>query len=96
MLEKANEYLEAEPVPTEPTPTKPITDENVIVVYFSHGGENYGVGVVEKGNTAVMAEYISSKIQADMFEIQPAIPYPEDYDEMTELAQKEQRENARP
>lgn len=96
MLEKANEYLEAEPVPTEATPTKPITDENVIVVYFSHGGENYGVGVVEKGNTAVMAEYISSKIQADMFEIQPAIPYPEDYDEMTELAQKEQRENARP
>ena len=34
------------------------TDSKVLVVYFSRTGENYNVGTVEVGNTAMMSSYI--------------------------------------
>jgi len=67
-----------------------------LVVFFSRAGENYNVGVVSKGNTAFIAEYIISLTGADSFEIVPVIPYTDNYKEMTELATKEKNEKARP
>lgn len=67
-----------------------------IVVYFSHAGENYGVGYVEEGNTAIVAKMIAERTGSDMFEIAPAEAYPEDYDECCDVALEEQHGNARP
>ena len=70
-----------------------------LVIYFSRSGENYFGGVlknIEKGNTEVIAEYIQNETSADMFKVEPATEYPSDYMECIDVAQKEQKENARP
>ena len=72
------------------------TPAHVLVVYFSHAGENYGVGVIEEGNTARMGKIIAERMEADMFELVPVVPYPEDYDSCLEVATEEQRTDARP
>ncbi|WP_407380353.1 flavodoxin [Methanobrevibacter sp.] len=72
------------------------TNGKVLVVYFSKTGENYNVGEVEVGNTAMMASYIKEYLNADSFEIVPVNPYPDDYKETTDQASKEQSDNARP
>ena len=72
------------------------TDSKVLVVYFSRPGENYNVGNVDVGNTAMVASYIKEYLKADSFEIVPIDKYPEKYDECTEVAQKEKEDNARP
>lgn len=71
-------------------------DSKTLVVYFSRTGENYNVGNVEVGNTAMVASYIKEYLKADSFEIVPIDKYPDNYDECTELAKKEQGDNARP
>ena len=68
----------------------------ILVVYYSRAGDNYGVGVIEKGNTEIVAEMIKDKTGADIFKIEPVTPYPEDYRECTEVAKQEQAENRRP
>ena len=50
-----------------------------LVVYFSRAGEKWQVGNVERGNTAVMVDYIKELANVDVFEIVPETPYPEDY-----------------
>jgi len=65
-------------------------------VYFSHTGENYGVGVIEEGNTAIVAKMIAEKTGADLFEIVPSEAYPEGYDECCDVALNEQNAGARP
>lgn len=72
------------------------TDSKILVVYFSHTGENYSVGVIEKGNTHIIADMIAEEVGADMFEIEPVNPYPSTYDECTDVAKREQNNNARP
>lgn len=54
------------------------------------------MGVIEKGNTAIIAEMIAEQTGGELFEIRMTEPYPEDYDETTEIAQQELREDARP
>ena len=71
-------------------------DSKTLVVYFSRTGENYNVGNVEVGNTAMVASYIKEYLKADSFEIVPIDKYPDNYDECTKLAQKEKDDNARP
>ena len=39
---------------------------HVLVVYFSHAGENYNVGVIEEGNTAKMGKIIAEQMGADV------------------------------
>ena len=72
------------------------TDSDILVVYFSRTGENYNVGNVEVGNTAMVASYIKEYLKADSFEIVPIDKYPDNYDECTQLASKEKDDNARP
>ncbi|MBQ8698838.1 MAG: flavodoxin [Schwartzia sp.] len=70
--------------------------KRALVVYFSRADENYNVGVIEKGNTHILAEMIAEATGADTFEIKPAKPYPKEYTPTTERAKKEKNENARP
>ena len=67
-----------------------------LVAVFSRADDNYAVGVIEKGNTMILAEMIAERTGADLFEIRTAKPYPVDYNECTDVAKKEQNENARP
>ena len=72
------------------------TDSKILVVYFSRIGENYNVGNVEVGNTAMVASYIKDYLKADSFEIIPVNKYPDKYQECLDQATKEKNENARP
>ena len=70
-----------------------------LVIYFSRSGENYFGGElknIEKGNTEVIAEYIQEFDDADLFKVEPAVEYPEDYMKCIDVAKKEQQEDARP
>nr|AHF23938.1 flavodoxin [uncultured bacterium Contig1522a] len=60
-------------------------------------GEQYAVGVIDKGNTAIVAEMIADETGADLFELVPADDhYPMTYAELTDVAKQEQRDGARP
>ena len=68
-----------------------------LVVYFSRTGEQYTVGVISKGNTAIVAEMIAAETGADLLELVPADDYyPMTYAELTDVAKREQRDGARP
>ncbi len=70
---------------------------NILVVYFSRTGEQYTVGVIDHGNTAIVAEMIADETGADLFEILPEDDhYPMTYAELTDVAKKEQNDKARP
>jgi len=70
---------------------------NILVVYFSRTGEQYNVGVIDKGNTENVAEAIAERTGADLFEVIPEEDhYPMTYDELAEVAKNEQNSNARP
>jgi flavodoxin len=73
--------------------------KNILVTYFSRRGNNYvGENIVDLpvGNTEVVAKMIHEIMGGDVFRIESATPYPADYTETTEVAQKELREKARP
>ncbi len=40
-----------------------------IVIFFSHAGDNYSVGIIDTGNTKIVADYISEISGANQFEI---------------------------
>ena len=72
-------------------------DSDILVVYFSRTGEQYNIGVIDEGNTAIVAKMIAEKTGADLFEILPEEDYyPYTYNALTDIAMQEQRENARP
>lgn len=48
------------------------------------------------GNTLQIAERIRDLTGGDLFRIEPATPYTQDYNEVLDIAQAEQREDARP
>ena len=56
-----------------------------LIVYFSWSG-----------NTEAVAQEIQSQTGADLFEIVPAEPYTDDYNELLDIAQEEQSSDARP
>ena len=91
------ENVPTETGPSETTEKAQDGDTKMLVLYFSRTGEQYGVGVIEKGNTAIVAEIITDLTGADLYEIVPAEDnYPTTYKELTDVAKKEQNENARP
>ena len=75
-----------------------VTDgSDILVVYFSRTGEQYTVGVIDEGNTAIVAKMIADKAGADSFEVLPVDDhYPMTYDALTDVAKQEQNDNARP
>ena len=48
------------------------------------------------GNTEQMAQMIQTETGGDLFEIEPATPYTDDYNTLLDVAQQEQANNARP
>ena len=48
------------------------------------------------GNTKLIADTVRRDIGADLFEIQPAVPYPEDYDATVAQAEREKQTGHKP
>ena len=69
---------------------------HMLVAYFSLAGEQYGVGVIEEGNTSIIAHMIAEQTGADLFEIEAVTPYPTSHSELLEVSQQEMADNARP
>ena len=68
-----------------------------LIVYFSRAGEQYSVGNITEGNTAIVAKMIAEKTGGDLFEVKLANgTYPTGYTELTEVAEKEKNSRARP
>ncbi len=90
---------EETPAPTDTeTPTEEPSEEpagsetpatgdssSVLIAYFSWSG-----------NTEQVAQLIQQETDGDLFEIAPATPYTDDYNELLDIAQQEQADNARP
>jgi flavodoxin len=55
------------------------TGKRSLVIFFSRAGENWQVGNVERGNTAIMVDYIQELADVDVFEIVPEVAYPSNY-----------------
>ena len=63
----------------------PEEDGGTLIAYFSWSG-----------NTEQVAQIIQQETGGDLFEITPATPYTDDYNELLDIAQQEQSDNARP
>lgn len=64
-------------------------DKISLIIYFSRADENYAVGYIDKGNTEIVAEYVQELTNADMFKVEPLVPYAQDY--MTCIEEAKQR-----
>lgn len=76
-----------------------LTEEKSLIAYFSREGNNYVNGNIVNlsvGNTEVVAEMIQKITGSDTFHINTVETYPADYNQTTNLAQQELRNNARP
>lgn len=74
-----------------------ISGKKTLVVFFSHTGENYGVGNISEGNTNIIAKMIADATGCALFEIEPEEDYPHDsYDDVVEIAKQEKEQKARP
>lgn len=68
-----------------------------LIVYFSRTGEQYSVGNISEGNTAIIAKMIAEKTGGDLFEVKLKNDnYPAGYRPLTEAALAEKKANARP
>ena len=70
-----------------------------LIAYFSRADENYFSGtlrIVPVGNTEIAAKRLQEIIGADLFKIEPLLPYSRDYNECIVQAQDDQRRDARP
>lgn len=54
-------------------------DKKSLIIYFSRADENYSVGFIDKGNTEYIAEYVQEITNADMFKVEPLVPYAKAY-----------------
>lgn len=59
-----------------------------LIIYFSRADENYAVGYIDKGNTEIVAEFVQELTVADMFKVEPAVPYAADYKTCIEEAKQ--------
>ena len=75
---------------------QPEGGSKMLVAYFSLAGEQYGVGVIEEGNTSIIAHMIAEQTGADLFEIKAVNPYPTSYNELLDVSRKEMSDKARP
>ena len=81
--EEPAEEPSEEPAESE-TPTTE-DSSSVLIAYFSWSG-----------NTEQVAQIIQQETGGDLFEIAPATPYTDDYNELLDIAQQEQSDKARP
>lgn len=70
-----------------------------LIAFYSRAGENYVSGAIKNlsiGNTEVVANVLKEIINADLFKIEPYLPYSKDYSECINQAKCDQQRNARP
>ncbi len=76
---------------------KMMSNQKNLVVYFSKTGEQYSVGNISEGNTAIIAKMIAEQTGADLFEVKlKNDTYPTAYKALTEVALAEKKASARP
>ena len=68
----------------------------VLVAFFSRSGENYSVGVVEKGSTQIVVEVIAKSSGTGLFQTAPVKAYPEGYKDTKTIAKQERDSTVRP
>jgi flavodoxin len=71
----------------------------ILLAYYSRTGENYyyeGRRSLDVGNTKVLARMIGQFIACEVYRIEAADPYSNDYDATVERNVREQNQNARP
>ena len=80
------------------TKEKKVMEKNakVLIVFFSHAGENYAVGNIKVGNTKLVADEIQKVTGGDEFEIVAEKNYNIPYASLTKLAREEQERNEKP
>lgn len=92
--------LASQPLASEEKTTRKeennMESKKTLVAFFSRADENYAVGNIKKGNTHIIADMIAEQTGAETFHIETVTPYPADYSECTEVAQRELRSGARP
>lgn len=89
--------------------TNSVSSGKTLVVYFgvpedvdTNGADAVaGASIVVKdgekiGNTEYVADVIKENTGADLFRIEPEIPYTTDHEDLVDLAKEEQNRNARP
>lgn len=84
-LEESTESPAEAAAEKEPEEAAAETTSKSLVVYFSWSG-----------NTENVAKSIQTQTNSDLFEIVPKTPYSDDYNTVVDLAQEEQKNNARP
>ena len=68
-------------------------DKKSLIIYFSRADENYEVGYIDKGNTEIVAEVVQELTNADMYKVEPLVPYSKEYVRCIEEA-KDRIDNA--
>lgn len=72
---------------------------SAMIVYFSRTGENYVSGAIKNlavGNTEAAANILHELTGANMFRIEPVMPYSDNYNDCIEQAKQDKQNNARP
>ncbi len=68
-----------------------------LVIYFSLPGDQYNVGIIKEGNTAIVAKMIADETGADLFELETVRAYTTtSYNTLINEAKDEQQKKARP
>lgn len=68
----------------------------VLIVFFSHAGENYNVGNIKVGNTKLVADEIQKFTAGDEFEIVAEKSYDMPYNPLIKLAKEEAQRGEKP
>jgi flavodoxin len=81
-----------------PDTTERAGDRRILIAYYSRAGENYYYGgrrTLQVGNTEVLVGMIRQLLACDVYRIEAADPYSDDYDATVERNVREQNDNAR-
>ena len=70
-----------------------LSSSKILILSFSRPGENYGVGIVEIGNTELISNYIQKITNGILHKIEPLNPYPELLNETMKIVREEQNLN---
>ncbi len=68
----------------------------VLIVFFSHAGENYSVGNIKVGNTKLVADEIRKYTGGDEFEVVAEKNYDMPYNQLIQVAKEETNRGEKP
>src|SRR3712207_2889497 len=71
-------------------------NNKVLIVFFSHAGENYSVGNIKVGNTKLVADEIQKLTGGNEFEIVAEKNYDMPYNELIKIAKEEAKKGEKP